>query len=49
MLSVATVAVFLGLGLVDGTIILEPALAILILAPEFFSLSGKSAMTIMLR
>jgi len=36
MLSVATVAVFLGLGLVDGTIILEPALAILILAPEFF-------------
>lgn len=36
MLSVATVAVFLGLGLVDGTIMLEPALAILILAPEFF-------------
>ena len=36
MLSVATVAVFLGLGLVDGSISLEPALAILILAPEFF-------------
>ncbi|KAA6451184.1 thiol reductant ABC exporter subunit CydD [Bacillus swezeyi] len=36
MLSVATVAVFLGLGLVEGHIMLGPALAVLILAPEFF-------------
>lgn len=36
MLSVATVAVFLGLGLVDGHITLGPALTVLILAPEFF-------------
>ncbi|MDA1476837.1 thiol reductant ABC exporter subunit CydD [Bacillus changyiensis] len=36
MLSVATVAVFLGLGLVEGHIHLGPALTILILAPEFF-------------
>ncbi|WFA07593.1 thiol reductant ABC exporter subunit CydD [Bacillus sp. HSf4] len=36
MLSVATVAVFLGLGLVEGHIALGPALAILMLAPEFF-------------
>ncbi|MDN4618368.1 thiol reductant ABC exporter subunit CydD [Paenibacillus sp. PsM32] len=36
MLSVACVAVSLGLRLVHGTIILEPALTILILAPEFF-------------
>ncbi|GIN65395.1 thiol reductant ABC exporter subunit CydD [Bacillus sonorensis] len=36
MLSVATVAVFLGLGLVEGHITLGPALTILILAPEFF-------------
>ncbi|UII56631.1 thiol reductant ABC exporter subunit CydD [Cytobacillus spongiae] len=36
MLSVATVAVFLGLGLIDGKIMLQPALTILILAPEFF-------------
>ncbi|MBC1474313.1 thiol reductant ABC exporter subunit CydD [Listeria grandensis] len=36
MLSVATVAVFLGLGLIESTMILQPALAILILAPEYF-------------
>jgi ATP-binding cassette subfamily C protein CydD len=36
MLSVATVAVFLGLRLVDGELTLAPALAILILAPEYF-------------
>lgn len=36
MLSVATVAVFLGLGLINGTMELMPALTILILAPEFF-------------
>ncbi len=36
MLSIATVAVFLGLGLINGTIELQPALTILILAPEYF-------------
>ncbi|WP_438503651.1 thiol reductant ABC exporter subunit CydD [Ectobacillus ponti] len=36
MLAVATVAVFLGLRLVDGDITLAPALTILILAPEYF-------------
>lgn len=36
MLSIATVAVFLGLGLIHGTMELGNALAILILAPEFF-------------
>lgn len=36
MLSIATVAVFLGLGLINGTMDLKPALTILILAPEFF-------------
>ncbi|MBL4953818.1 thiol reductant ABC exporter subunit CydD [Neobacillus sp. YIM B02564] len=36
LLSVATVAVFLGLGLINGTVQLHPALTILILAPEFF-------------
>lgn len=36
MLSIATVAVFLGLGLINGTITLHPALMILILAPEYF-------------
>lgn len=36
MLSVATVAVFLGLGLINGTVDLMPALTILILAPEYF-------------
>jgi len=55
MLSIATVAVFLGLGLINGTIELKPALTILILAPEYFlpvrelgadyhaSLDGKNA------
>ncbi|MGX6442490.1 thiol reductant ABC exporter subunit CydD [Neobacillus sp. K501] len=36
MLSIATVAVFLGLGLINGTMELSSALVILILAPEFF-------------
>jgi ATP-binding cassette subfamily C protein CydD len=36
MLSIATVAVFLGLGLINGTIDLKPALTVLILAPEYF-------------
>lgn len=36
MLSIATVAVFLGIGLINGTMELKPALTILILAPEFF-------------
>lgn len=36
MLSVATVAVFLGLGLIDGDMTLLPALTVLILAPEYF-------------
>ncbi|WP_203364037.1 thiol reductant ABC exporter subunit CydD [Bacillus sp. REN10] len=36
MLSVATVAVFLGLRLVEGELLLQPALTILILAPEYF-------------
>lgn len=36
MLAVATVAVFLGLGLINGHLELYPALLTLILAPEFF-------------
>jgi ATP-binding cassette subfamily C protein CydD len=36
MLSIATVAVFLGMGLINGTMDLHPALTILILAPEYF-------------
>ncbi|WP_371263489.1 thiol reductant ABC exporter subunit CydD [Paenibacillus sp. 1_12] len=36
MLSVASVAVSLGLRLVNGTILLAPALTVLILAPEYF-------------
>lgn len=36
MLTVAVVAVSLGLRLVNGDMLLEPALTILILAPEFF-------------
>ncbi|WP_462411966.1 thiol reductant ABC exporter subunit CydD [Neobacillus sp. Marseille-QA0830] len=36
MLSIATVAVFLGLGLINGTLQLSQALTILILAPEYF-------------
>ena len=36
-LSVAIVALFLGLGLIDGNMVLLPALTILILAPEYFT------------
>jgi ATP-binding cassette, subfamily C, bacterial CydD len=36
MLSIATVAVFLGIDLINGTMELRPALTILILAPEYF-------------
>lgn len=36
MLSIATVAVFLGLGLINGNMYLDCALTILILAPEYF-------------
>jgi ATP-binding cassette subfamily C protein CydD len=36
MLSIATVAVFLGMGLINGSMELQPALTILILAPEYF-------------
>ncbi|WP_413486139.1 thiol reductant ABC exporter subunit CydD [Brochothrix thermosphacta] len=55
MLGVATIAVFLGVQLIDGTMMLYPALLSLILAPEFFlpvreigtdfhaSLDGKEA------
>lgn len=55
-LSVAIVALFLGLGLIDGNMLLLPALTILILAPEYFqpirdfgtdyhaTLDGKNAM-----
>ncbi len=35
-LSIAVVAVFLGFGLVDGTIALLPALVILVLSPDYF-------------
>ena len=35
-LSIAVVAVFLGFGLVDGTISLLPALVILVLSPDYF-------------
>src|SRR5690606_5708287 len=56
-LSVAIIALFLGLGLIDGQITLYPALVILILAPEYFqpirdfgsdyhaTLDGKNALT----
>lgn len=59
-LSIAVVAVFLGLGLVAGHIALFPALTILILAPEYFlpirnfandyhaTLNGKNALTAVL-
>ncbi|NWQ42220.1 thiol reductant ABC exporter subunit CydD [Bacillus sp. EB106-08-02-XG196] len=36
MLSIATVAVFLGLGLINGSMELHSALTILMLAPEYF-------------
>ena len=35
--SIAVIAVYLGFGLINGTINLFPALAVLILAPEYFS------------
>ncbi|MDO4902626.1 MAG: thiol reductant ABC exporter subunit CydD [Limosilactobacillus sp.] len=35
-LSIAVIAVYLGLGLINGTIDLFPALAVLVLAPEYF-------------
>ncbi|MFD1421737.1 thiol reductant ABC exporter subunit CydD [Lactiplantibacillus songbeiensis] len=35
-LSIAVVAVFLGFGLIDGTITLLPALVILVLSPDYF-------------
>ena len=35
-LSIAVIAVYLGFGLINGTINLFPALAVLILAPEYF-------------
>jgi ATP-binding cassette subfamily C protein CydD len=56
-LSVAIIALFLGLGLIDGEMALYPALVILILAPEYFgpirdfgsdyhaTLDGKNALT----
>ncbi|MGV0168925.1 thiol reductant ABC exporter subunit CydD [Furfurilactobacillus sp. WILCCON 0119] len=59
-LSIAVVAVFLGLGLVAGKIELFPALTLLILAPEYFlpirnfandyhaTLNGKNALTAVL-
>lgn len=36
MLSIATVAVFLGIGLIHGTMELKMALTVLVLAPEYF-------------
>ncbi|AVK62665.1 thiol reductant ABC exporter subunit CydD [Lactobacillus sp. CBA3606] len=56
-LSIAVVAVFLGFGLINGTITLLPALVILVLAPDYFlplrtfandyhaTLNGKNAFT----
>lgn len=56
-LSIAVVAVFLGLGLIKGSIALLPALIMLVLSPEYFlpirnfandyhaTLNGKNAMT----
>ncbi|MBF5067494.1 thiol reductant ABC exporter subunit CydD, partial [Salmonella enterica subsp. enterica serovar Istanbul] len=35
-LSIAVVAVFLGFGLINGTITLLPALVILVLSPDYF-------------
>ncbi len=49
MLSVATVAVFLGLRLIDGDILLGPALTALILAPEYFLPVREVGMIIMQR
>lgn len=59
-LSIAVVAVFLGFDLMDGKVMLLPALTILVLAPEYFlpirnfandyhaTLNGKNAMTAVL-
>ncbi|WP_283679301.1 thiol reductant ABC exporter subunit CydD [Lentilactobacillus sp. Marseille-Q4993] len=59
-LSIAVVAVFLGFDLMDGKVLLLPALTILTLAPEYFlpirnfandyhaTLNGKNAMTAVL-
>ncbi|MSE21117.1 thiol reductant ABC exporter subunit CydD, partial [Lactobacillus parabuchneri] len=59
-LSIAVVAVFLGFDLMDGKVLLLPALTILVLAPEYFlpirnfandyhaTLNGKNAMTAVL-
>lgn len=56
-ISIAIVALFLGLGLIKGTLVLLPSLIILILAPEYFApirefgadyhatLDGKNAFT----
>ncbi|WP_047999232.1 thiol reductant ABC exporter subunit CydD [Lactiplantibacillus herbarum] len=56
-LSIAVVAVFLGFGLINGTITLLPALVILVLSPDYFlplrtfandyhaTLNGKNAFT----
>lgn len=56
-ISIAVVALFLGLGLIKGSLVLLPALTILILAPEYFApirefgadyhatLDGKNAFT----
>lgn len=55
-LSIAIVAVFLGLGLIDGRLILLPSLTVLVLSPEYFlpirdfgndfhaTLNGKNAL-----
>ena len=45
-LSIAVVAVFLGLGLINGTMLLYPALVILTLSPEYFYRSVIFLMTI---
>ncbi len=59
-LSIAVVAVFLGFDLLDGKVMLLPALTILVLAPEYFlpirnfandyhaTLNGKNALTAVL-
>lgn len=56
-LSIAVVAVFLGLGLIKGAVVLLPALTLLILSPEYFlpirnfandyhaTLDGKNSLT----
>lgn len=48
MLSIALVALFLGLGLIDGNMNLPIALSVLILAPEYFYQFVKLARIIML-